>query len=330
MYYDLSKALSYGAFLNFLCGERGCGKTYSLTKFVTKQFINKGYEFVYVRRYKSDLGKCLPTFFKELIIHDEFKDHKLESKGNKLIIDDKVAGVGITLSTAQDYKSANFSNVKYIVFDEFLIEDGTKKYYLKNEIELFLGLIESIARTRDVKVFLLGNATTRTNPYFLYFDITDPYGSDIKTFKDGLILVQYMKNLEYREFKKKTKFGKLIEGTEYSKYAIDNDFRLDNKSFIMHKTGNARCNCIMLYNDMVLGIWFDYNEGKIFVSSDITNNAPVYACTTNDHQPNTMLLTTVKDYTVIKLLVKNYKLGNVYYESIKFKNVFKDIIKLLI
>lgn len=50
MFYDLSKVLTYNAFLNFLIGERGVGKTYSTSKFVTKQFINKGYEFAYVRR----------------------------------------------------------------------------------------------------------------------------------------------------------------------------------------------------------------------------------------------------------------------------------------
>ena len=329
MYYDLSKALSYNAFINFLLGERGVGKTYSLTKFVTKQFINKGYEFVYIRRYKTELSKSIPNFFKPLIINEEFKDHTMYTKGNKFYIDESLAGYGITLSTAQDFKSANFSNVKYIIFDEFIIEEG-QKHYLKNEVESFLGLIESIARTRDVKIFLLGNAVTQTNPYFIYFDVTLPYGNDIKTFKDNLILVQYMKNQEYRDFKKQTKFGKLIEGTEYSAYAIDNEFRLDNKNFIMHKTGNARCNCVLIYNDTYLGVWFDYNEGKIFISSNYVPNVQTFACTTNDHLPNTMLLTAIRDYSIIKSIVKNYKLGNVYYESIKIKQIFSSIIKLLV
>ena len=329
MYYDLSRALSYGAFINFLLGERGCGKTYSLSKFVTKEFIKKGYEFVYIRRYKTELSKAIPNFFKPLIINDEFNGHKLESKGNKLYIDDEVAGYGITLSTAQDFKSSNFSNVKYIVFDEFIIEEG-QKHYLKNEVESFLGLIESIARTRDVKIFLLGNAVTISNPYFIYFGITLPYGNDIKTFKDNLILVQYMKNEAYREFKKQTKFGKLIEGTEFAEYAIDNEFRLDNKNFIMHKTGNARCNCNLIYKEIVLGVWFDYAEGKIFISGNYVPNIQTFACTTNDHLPNTMLLTTIRDYSIVKTIVKNYKLGNVYYESVKIKNIFKEIIRLLV
>ena len=329
MYYDLSKVLSYGAFFNFLLGERGVGKTYSVTKFVTKQFINKGYEFAYIRRYKTELSKSAPKFFKALIMNNEFPDHTLETKGNTFLIDGKVAGYSMTLSTAQNLKSSNFPNVKYIIFDEFIIEEG-QNHYLRNEVEIFLGLIETIARMRDIKVFLMGNAVTITNPYFLYFDLTLPYGSEIKTFKDGLILVNYMKNEEYRQAKKETKFGKLIEGTEYSKYAIDNDFRLDNKNFILHKTGGAKCNFVLVYKEFTFGVWFDYNEGKIFVSQDYNNNCYQFACTTNDHQPNTLLLSSVKDYSVIKTFIKNYKLGNVYYESIKIKNIMKEIITLFL
>ena len=67
-------------------------------------------------------------------------------------------GYNMCLSTAQDIKGANFDKVKYIIFDEFIIDEGMKKYYLTNEVEVFLNIIESIARMRDVKIFLLGNA----------------------------------------------------------------------------------------------------------------------------------------------------------------------------
>ena len=326
MYYDYNKILSYNAFINFLIGERGVGKTYGASKFVIKQFINKGEEFVYIRRYKSELAKAVPEFFKSIIANDEFPNHKLTTKGNKFIIDDKIAGYSFSLSTAQSLKSTNFPKVKNIIFDEFIIEEG-QNHYIKNEVENFLGMIESISRMKDVRIFMLANAVTITNPYFIYFDINLPYNSDIKTYRDGLILVQYMYNKEYREAKAQTKFGKLTEGTEYSKYAIENNFRLDNKNFIEKKTGTSRCSFGIKYKDVLYGIWFDFNEGKIFVSNDI-NTTQIFACTLSDHTPNTMLLSSMRDYTCWKTFIKNYKLGNVYYENVKIKNMVQELIRI--
>ena len=326
MYYDYSKILSYNAFINFLIGERGVGKTYGASKFVTSRFINKGEEFVYIRRYKSELHKAVPEFFKALINNEEFKDHKLTTKGNKFIIDDQVAGYSFSLSTAQSLKSTNFPKVKTIIFDEFIIEEG-QNHYIKNEVENFLGMVESICRMKDIRIFMLANAVTISNPYFIYFDLSLPYNTDIKTYKDGLILVQYMYNKEYREAKAQTKFGKLTADTEYSKYANENNFRLDNKNFIEKKTGSSRCSFGIKYKDNTYGVWFDFNEGKIFVSQDI-NTSQIFACTLHDHTPNTMLLSAIKDYNSWKTFIKNYKLGNVYYENVKIKNSIQELIKM--
>ena len=326
MYYDYTKILTYNAFINFLIGERGVGKTYGASKFVTSRFINKGEEFVYIRRYKSELQKAVPEFFKALVNNNEFPDHELATKGNKFMIDDKVAGYSFSLSTAQSLKSTNFPKVKTIIYDEFIIEEG-QNHYIKNEVENFLGMIESISRMRDVRIFMLANAVTITNPYFIYFDISLPYNTDIKTYKDGLILVQYMYNKEYREAKAQTKFGRLTFGTEYSKYANENNFRLDNKNFIEKKTGSSRCSFGIKYKDVTYGVWFDYNAGKIFVSLDV-NSTQIFACTLNDHTPNTMLLSAIKDYNSWKTFIKNYKLGNVYYENIKIKNQIQELIKM--
>lgn len=112
----------------------------------------------------------------------------------------------MTLSTAQDLKGTSFSKVTTLIFDEFIIEEGQKKFYLQNEVLIFLNLLETIGRMRDIKVFMLANpANIYTNPYFLYFGLTLPFNNDIKLFKDNLILLQYMKNEEYRTEKKKTK-----------------------------------------------------------------------------------------------------------------------------
>lgn len=151
------------------------GKTYSFSKFSVKDFINKDNQFAYIRRYKSDLKESVPQFFDALKNNNEFPENHLYTKGKKFFCDDQICGHAMTLSTAQDLKSSNFNKVKNLIFDEFMIEEGQKKYYLKNEVKIFLNLIETIARLRDVRVFLLGNAVTITNPYFLYFDLSLPY-----------------------------------------------------------------------------------------------------------------------------------------------------------
>ena len=327
MHYDIHRILTYNSFINILIGERGVGKTFTTSEFVTSEFIKKKHEFVYVRRYKTELQKSVKSFFNALIKENKFPDHTLYTKGSTFIIDDMVAGYSIPLTASQTYKSVNFSKVKYIIFDEFILEHGN---YLKNEVEVFLGLIETIARMRDVKIFMLGNAVTQFNPYFLYFNLTLPYNNDIKTFKDGLILVQYMNNTEYREAKIKSKFGRLVEGTEYSEYAINNSFRLENTDFIEKKTGSSRFSFAIKYKNNTFGIWIDYNNSIIYVSFDYDKNGCIFACTNDDFTPNTMLLSVAKKYRGFKLFIDSYKLGNVRFENMKLKNLSLEVLRLLL
>lgn len=316
MFYDYHKILTYNAFLNFLIGERGVGKTYGISKFVLNKFIKKNEEFAYIRRYKSELKMAVPTFFDSLINNNEFPDNKFYNKGNKFYCDDKICGHAFTLSTAQDLKSSNFSNVKYIIFDEFIIEEGQKKYYLKNEAMMFLGLIETIARLRDVKVFFLGNpSNVYNNPYFLFFNLELPSNSDIKLFKDGLILLQYMKNETYRENKKNTKFGKLIEGTLYEDFAVYNSSSIVNdKNFIDKKSSSARFNFGFIYQGITYGVWIDSALGAIYIDLTFDKNSKfIFACSLKDHKPNTMLLSSLNNYHCWKNLKKNVELRQCFF-----------------
>lgn len=329
IFYNYDRVVSYNAFLNLLIGERGVGKTFGASEFVTRQFIKKDYEFIYLRRYKTDLEKGKKKFFKALIDENKFPEHKLNVVGNTFMIDDKVAGYSMTLSTAHQFKSTNFPKVKYIIFDEFLIEDG-QSHYLKNEVNIFLGLIETVARMRDVKIFCLANATSDINPYFLFFDLTLPYNNDIKLYKDGLILLQYMNNENYRQAKKQTKFGKLVEGTDYEDYAINNKFQNDNKDFIEHKTGNSKFIFSFIFKGIKYGVWIDYVIGKMYVSNDYIENALCFATTTDDHKPNTLLYSIAKKYNCWNTFIRECKLGNVFYENVKIKNITKEVLKNII
>lgn len=237
----------------------------------------------------------------------------------------------MTLATAQDLKSANFSKVKTIIFDEFIIETGQKKTYLKNEVFTFLNLLETIGRLRDIRVLMLANAASVTNPYFMFFNLELPYNSDIKLFKDGMILLQYMRNEEYREFKKNTRFGKLIAGTEFEDYSVNNKFTDESKEFIQKKSASATFSFSFIYNGDEYGVWNDFKEGLAYVSKDVPPTPLfTFSMSLEDSKPNVMMLKAAKRYNCFKLFLQNIDLGVVRYENSKCKSVVQEMLRKMI
>ena len=327
IYYSINDILSYNALFNFIIGERGVGKSYSAKKFIVSHFLKKHKQTIYVRRYKSEIKEAMgkngeSKFFKQ--IQKEFPDTKLSNNASNFYINGEIAGYAIPLSTSNILKSATFEDVDTIIFDEFIIDKGNY-HYLQNEVIQFLDLVETISRLRDVRVIFLGNSISITNPYFTYFDLTLPYGSTVKTFKDGLILVNYIKNEKYRDIKKKTRFGQLIKDTSYGKYAIDNEMLRDSKSFIAKKTGNAKFYFILFINGNNYGVWLDYSTQFMYISNDIDPNCPIkFSINPDDHDYDTMLI-RVRSNPYFKNIIEYYRAARLCFENQKVKNTIMNI-----
>lgn len=324
IFYSLHKILSYNALLNFIIGERGVGKSYDSKKYVAKRFIKKHKQFVYLRRYKTELKQAMmkngnPIFFEQIKNDKDLKGHKFSNKQDTMYIDDKLCGFAMPLSIANILKSSTYEDVDTIIFDEFIIDKGNY-HYLQNEVIQLLDVIETVARLRDIRVIFLGNAISVTNPYFTFFNLSLPYNTDIKTFKDGLIAIQYIKNLKYREIKKDTRFGKLINGTEYGKYAIDNEFLRDSKSFIRKKTKSCKFYFILVINGKYYGVWCDYKDGLMFISNDYDPNCPViFSINPDDHNENTLLI-RCRTSPFFKSIIEHYRLARLCFENQQIKN----------
>ena len=325
IFYDYSKVLSYSkALLYFILGERGVGKTYGAIKFCINKFKKRNKKFIYLRRYKTELKESVPHFFDAINANHEF-NNKLYSKDNKFYCDDKVCGYAIPLSTAIILKSTSFADVDTIIFDEFIIDKGTY-HYLSNEVEQMLDIIETIGRLRDIKVIFLGNAITISNPYFTYFNLTLPYNKDIKTFKHGLIVVNYIKNEEYRKVKRQTKFGMLIKDTNYGKYAIDNEFLRDNKTFIEKRSKASKLIMVLKFNDNFYGVWRDANKEYLYISKDYNPNFRyIYTFDSASHDYFT-ILTRFKTNSFLSTIMAHYKLALLRFDNQKIKNTFMKFI----
>jgi hypothetical protein len=330
LWYDLNKTLTYNSLFNIVIGNRGCGKTYGAKKRAIKLFLEKGYQFVYLRRYETELIEVQENLFNDIIVNGEFKDHYIEYKSGCYFIDGKLAGYAMALTKAHYYKSASFPLVQFIIYDECIIDDSGTARYLKNEVRKFLDFYETIARMREnVIVFFLANALSIVNPYTLFWDLSLPYNSNIA--RKGEVLLQLVQDVDFIEAKKKTRFGKLIAGTEYADYSIENKFLLDNDKFLCKKSAKSRYYFTFRYDGEPYGVWVDYSIGKFFVSRDIDHNFKIiYTVTLDDHSPNDMLIKSMTKATHFKLFLDNYKTGNVYFENIRVKNVVYNMIKLCI
>lgn len=332
-YFNYNKVISYGVPVNILIGSRGCGKSYGAKKYVINKFLKNKSEFLYLRRYDNELKSVFSrsNYFDD--ISNEYKDHELKAKDRKFYIDDVVFGYAKRMTEAQDIKSSNFDNVKTIIIDEYFIEKTKGRYYLKNEGMILLGIFDSIIRNRsDVTIFILGNSTEdlEYSPLFSFFNLSLPFGKDIKLFKENTILVNYINNSDFQKQRENTLIGKLAKGTKYEDYAIHNKIINRNKDFLEHKSGTAKFVFALKYNNSIFGVWCDYLLGKMYVSQDYIKNTPyIFSLTLQDHTPNTMMYNAIKNYNFFKTFITNFKLGNVYFENQKLKHDVYEILKEL-
>ena len=324
IYYNFDKLFSYNFLLAFVIGERGVGKSFNAKVAVLKKFLKTGEQFIYLRRYKTELDSALTTFWDDLQNNGYFEDLNLKVKKNKMLTEftcnGKTCGYAVPLSTSNILKSTAFPNVQTIIFDEFILDTCAGTYrYLKNEVTMMLDAIETIGRLRNIQVIFLGNALSITNPYFAYFDLDLPYNSEFKTFKDGLIVVNYIKNLKYREAKRNSKFGKLIDNTAFGAYLIDNQMLRDNEHFIAKKPANAKYYGMLIVNGNELGIW-TCSDGYLYISSKYDPNSPSkFVCDFNDHTEQTIFL-NARDNMYLRICVSAYKQGIIRFDNVKLKN----------
>lgn len=327
MWYDVGQTLSYNCLFNFIIGNRGCGKTYGLKKRAIKIFLEKGQQFIYLRRYKEEIDETAESYFNDIILNNEFPDVSIVYKNGEYYVNDQLAGYAMALTKAKSYKSISYPLVYLIIFDEFLIENNGYTRYLKNEVKQFLSLYMSIDRYRGCTAFFLANSTSMINPYFMFWKLTLPYGSNIC--RKGDVLLQLVQDEEFIKERKQTRFGRLIAGTDFEEYAIENKFVEETNVFIQRKTEKARFLFTMVYQGVSYGVWVDYDAGKMFVSENVDPSCGiVYSLTVTDHKPNTMLLNQIGKSVFFKQFIDNYKLGNVYFENQRIKGVVYEIIRM--
>lgn len=329
-YYNFDKLFSYNFLIALVIGERGVGKTFNAKVAVLKKFLKSGEQFIYLRRYKTELDSALATFWDDLQSNGYFEEHDLRVKKSKMLTtftcDGKVCGYAVPLSTSNILKSTAFPKVKTIIFDEFILDPLSGTYrYLKNEVQMLLDVIETVGRLRDIQVIMLGNYINFfACPYVAYFDLDLPYNSEFRTFKDGAIVVNYIRNEAYRDAKKKSRFGHLIEGTIYGEYAINNKSLRENNLFIGKRPANSKFYGVLVINGSTFGVWTGI-DGYVYISDKYDPNTIYkFACDYDDHTEQTIFLSYRENF-FLKKCIRAYKQGWLKFENVRIKSVTQGL-----
>jgi len=347
VFWNPKLTLTHNCLFNIIVGNRGGGKSFGFKEYVIDKFINTGEQFGYIRRYKEDLVKPMKEFFKDIAYKYPEYEFKVDQgmfwirlnphNPKEKWTEKDIAGYGFILSTANNKKSIPYPNVTTLGYDEFLLDKGNQRY-LNDEPLALLNLYETVARPGTphprVVLFMMANAITITNPYFLFWnlkmpDTQDKNGKWIWKAKGKSILVEDVRNEKFIDMKKNTEFGQIIDGTKYAEYSINNEFLLDSDEFVEKKDGNARYYFTFVYKGSEYGVWINVTLGLMYVSKDVDPTFPYrYSLTMKDHSPNTMFFKSKSRAIKFKTFLENYRLGNVRFESINIKNICYEVIQM--
>ncbi len=328
-YYNYDKIRSYNALMNIIMTNRGFGKTYGFKDMAIKNFLKNGKQFMYIRRYKTDISKeKIELFFSD--IQEKYPSHKFQVKGKNAYCDGKLMGYFVALSTSLNLKSVPFPNVTLMCYDEFVIGGGSQQY-IKGEVTIFAELMSTVIRKRnDCRVFLLANNISMVNPYFSYFDLKPKTNERFTLAKDGELVLEISTSDDFIQEMKLTKFGILFKDTHYSDYAIDNKSLLDNNSFIeVYPLKECIPVCSITLEEKKVQIWLHKNNGNYYCNEKIIETTLNFSLTQNDHTENSFLKTKLTNYPFFNNCIKAFQVGQIRFSNQFVKSTMYDIFRLL-
>ncbi len=335
-YYNFDKLYSYNGTFNFLVGGRGLGKTYGAKVKAIKAGMEKGHEFIYLRRYKEELKTAKQTFFAD--IGDEFPDYDFRAESHYAQYahintrDEKkrpwiTIGYFISLSTAQSQKSVSFPKVKTIIYDEFIIEKGMVQY-LPNEAEALVNFYSTVDRNKDkTKVFFLANSVSIENPYFLKYNIEPKADQEWMKLYKGFIVCHFADSAEFKAGVYKTKFGQFIAESDpdYAEYAVGNSFKDNHDNLLAKKLPNAGYVYSLETKSGTFSVWRDWQLNKWYIQEKRPKQEMLFTLLPERMSEGKKLL--FHNDRQIAILRSGFKSECVYFDKAATRNAFLNIFK---
>lgn len=325
-YYDVRGLLSKNRTFNFVLSERNIGKTYSLKKFLIKEFIKKGHTFIWFIRFKNKLKKQKNKFFAKVGKDPDLQGIKLEQKGLKLYINDKYAGEIDAISDDTSFKGVdNDGMYKYMIYDEFLQEKTGAK--LPYEGERMMSIALSLAREReDFRIIAMANTVKIINPIFEEFNILPNPSKEYNLYQD--IAVEFPPKGKYKTAQPpESPLMRAISKTNYGRYALDGEFKDNNNDLIVKLDRFSECKYVLKNELKTYGVWYNRITMAYTISKKIDPNTKrIYSVTLDDLDKEGAYKGWGDSMMVIEL-IKARNRNNLYFSDIATRENAKDFLK---
>lgn len=249
-YLDMGQLLPHVLPFCWIWGGRGIGKTYGVLKnvrydnprpFILMRRTQKQIEMIYNPRLHPFKTIDRDTGGKTAIVKDGDIGvfyNGVEDENGEVTPQGPPVGYAIALSTIYNVRGIDLSDVKVLVFDEF-IPEVRERSMKGGEYIAFKNAYETINRNRELQgepplqLIALTNSNSLGNPYFLGMRVIRVVDTMVKKKREiwtdpsrGLMLINILRT-PISERKAKTALYLLDSDDDYSNMALGNEYSLD-------------------------------------------------------------------------------------------------------
>jgi hypothetical protein len=323
-YYDFGPLLSRNSVYNFLIGARGLGKTYGAKKWAIKDGLTGRGQFIYLRRYETEL-KGRNSFFAD--ISQEFPEYLFRVNGYEAQAQKEktkewfTIGYFVPLSKAQSKKSVSYASVTKIIFDEFIIDKGFIRY-LPNEASLFNDFYSTVDRWQDrTRVLFLANSVSIMNPYFIAYDIKPRKGTVWWSSNKRFMSAHFAPSEEFAHEVYKTRFGQFIKGTEYANYSVESGFKDNTENMMKRKPSEASYYATIETKLGTFSVWMAGND--FYIQKSLPKHQRIL--TMLPEQMNTDKMFITRSDKILQILRSAFAKGRLWFDSPNSRNAFVGV-----
>ena len=295
-YVNIEYCLKFKCPFTFVVGGRGTGKTFGGQKYC----IENNILYMLMRRTQSQTDLISKAEFSPVnpvmdylglypVIESASKYNGLiYSKPDKDSVVKTLRGYTSALSTFSNLRGFDGSNIKLLMFDEFIPERHER--LIKNEADAFFNVYETINRNRELQgedplqVLCLSNSNSLASPIFVSLDLVKTLermqnkGQTEYINREKGIALFLLFHSPISDMKSNTALYRATKNTEFSRMALSNEFSYDDMTDVKSISLNSGWKLFCRFGDIYFyskhDMWYISKHGsgtaaKEYAMSDI-------------------------------------------------------------